>query len=310
MVLSIWMITYNQEKFIRKAIESILMQKTNFDFELVIGEDCSTDATREICLEYKNKFPDKIKLLLPEKNLGMIHNFISTLEACNGKYIALCEGDDYWTDIHKLQTQVEFLETNPEYVLSFHNVFNLNEANQSKDRFIQKKIPSNLNTEYLIENEWTVPTCSMVFRNTNEALPEWFKKIKHSDYTLQLILSNYGLFHYHDAIMGTYRIHSAGISNQFHSERNLGVIKILNFFNTETQFRHKFVIKKRISNLYLEQALIEKHFSKPYKKYLLKSIKYYPNNLFFKLKKILRIIIPHRIKKYLKQGKYKTYIGK
>ena len=116
-LVSVHMITYNHEKYIAQAIESALMQKTNFDYEIVIGEDCSTDKTRKIVDTYAKKYPDKIKLILNEKNIGMIPNFIKTLNMCRGKYIAMLEGDDYWTDPYKLQKQVDFLETNPDYGL-------------------------------------------------------------------------------------------------------------------------------------------------------------------------------------------------
>ena len=118
--VSVFMITYNHEKYIAEALDSILMQKTDFDFDIVIGEDCSTDATRRIVLEYSRKYPDKIKLLLHNVNVGFISNMMYVLEACTGKYVAMCEGDDYWTDPFKLQKQVDFLETNKEYVLATH----------------------------------------------------------------------------------------------------------------------------------------------------------------------------------------------
>ena len=108
--VSVFMITYNHEKYIAEALDSILMQKTDFDFDIVIGEDCSTDATRRIVLEYSRKYPDKIKLLLHNVNVGFISNMMYVLEACTGKYVAMCEGDDYWTDPFKLQKQVDFLE--------------------------------------------------------------------------------------------------------------------------------------------------------------------------------------------------------
>ena len=107
-LVSIASITYNHEKFIAQAIDSFLMQETDFDFEIIIGEDCSTDDTLKIIKEYKAKYPDIIKLITSESNVGMMTNFIRTLEACSGKYIALCEGDDYWTDTLKLQKQVNF----------------------------------------------------------------------------------------------------------------------------------------------------------------------------------------------------------
>lgn len=102
-MVSICMITYNHEPFIREAIEGVLMQQSTFPYELVIGEDYSTDRTRDICIEYQQKHPDKIRLLLNEKNLGVMPNFIQTLNACSSKYIALCEGEDYWTDPLKPQ---------------------------------------------------------------------------------------------------------------------------------------------------------------------------------------------------------------
>ena len=118
--VSVFMITYNHEKYIAEALDSILMQKTDFDFDIVIGEDCSTDATRRIVLEYSRKYPDKIKLLLHNVNVGFISNMMYVLEACTGKYVAMCEGDDYWTDPFKLQKQVDFLEANKEYMLATH----------------------------------------------------------------------------------------------------------------------------------------------------------------------------------------------
>lgn len=125
------MITYNHEKYIVQSIDSVLMQRTNFDYEIVIGEDCSTDKTREIVLEYKAKYTGRIKLLLQEKNVGMMQNFIDTLRACNGKYIALLEGDDYWTDPLKLQKQMDFLEANPEYGMISSDVNLIDENGQA-----------------------------------------------------------------------------------------------------------------------------------------------------------------------------------
>ncbi len=116
-ILSVCMITYNHEAYVFQSIEGILKQKTNFKYELVIGEDCSTDFTRKICEEYAQKYPEIINLLPSEKNLGICHNFIRTLNACTGQYIAICEGDDYWTDSLKIQKQVDFLDTNPDYAI-------------------------------------------------------------------------------------------------------------------------------------------------------------------------------------------------
>ncbi len=115
--LSVVFITYNHEPFIRKALDGVLMQETDFDFKIVVGEDCSTDNTRAILLEYKEKYPEKIKLLFREKNLGCpTLNVYQTAMECRGEYLAFLEGDDYWTDPHKLQKQVDFLESHPDYM--------------------------------------------------------------------------------------------------------------------------------------------------------------------------------------------------
>ena len=103
MKLSVMMITYNHEKFIAQTLESVLAQKVNFDYEIVIGEDCSTDRTREILMDFYRRYPKRIVPLLRDKNIGAMRNMEATLAACKGNYLALLEGDDYWTCPEKLQ---------------------------------------------------------------------------------------------------------------------------------------------------------------------------------------------------------------
>ena len=113
-LVSVRMITYNHKPYIAKAIECVLQQKTDFPFELVIGEDCSTDGTCEIVLEYQKNFPQIIRVITSEKNVGARKNGYRADRACNGKYIAYCEGDDYWHHPDKLQIQVDYMESHPE----------------------------------------------------------------------------------------------------------------------------------------------------------------------------------------------------
>jgi glycosyltransferase involved in cell wall biosynthesis len=115
-------ITYCHEAYIRQALDSIFMQETDFDYEVIVGEDASPDGTRAILLEYKEKYPEKLRLILHDRNLGMNGNAESVLRACRGKYIANCEGDDYWTSKGKLQIQVDFLEAHPEYTGACHDI--------------------------------------------------------------------------------------------------------------------------------------------------------------------------------------------
>ncbi|MDR0604779.1 MAG: glycosyltransferase [Bacteroidales bacterium] len=174
-MLSVCLITYNHEAYIREAIDSVLMQKTNFPIEIVIGEDCSTDNTRNLCIEYKEKFPDIIKLLLPEKNVGARQNFINTINMCKGKYIALCEGDDYWTDPLKLQKQVDFMEANEEYSITCHRYTIINEMKEEKqDDYVATIFEREKNPEGIIFTAqdnfktWFTKTMTVVFRNDQD----------------------------------------------------------------------------------------------------------------------------------------------
>ena len=116
-LVSVHMITYNHETYIAQAIEGVLIQETDFPIELIVGEDCSTDRTRGIVFDYQRKHPDMIRIITSDKNVGAPKNGLRIYKACRGKYIAICEGDDYWTDPYKLQKQVDFLEANPDYGL-------------------------------------------------------------------------------------------------------------------------------------------------------------------------------------------------
>ncbi len=120
-LVSVCTITYNHEKYIVEAIDSFLMQKTNFPFEIVIDDDCSTDDNAKTIRGYADKYPNIIKANLREKNIGMVANGMENLKRARGEYIALCEGDDYWTDPEKLQTQTDEMRKHPNINLCFHS---------------------------------------------------------------------------------------------------------------------------------------------------------------------------------------------
>ena len=130
MKVSVLITTYNQEDFIAQAVGSALMQTVDFPYEIVIGEDASTDQTREIVLRFQQKYPDKLRVLLRDAadaerdraaGLGGKGSFVNCLAACKGQYVALLDGDDYWSSSHKLQKQVDFLDQHPDFAISFHN---------------------------------------------------------------------------------------------------------------------------------------------------------------------------------------------
>jgi len=208
-IISVCVITFNHEKFIKECLDSILSQKVNFAYQIVVGEDCSIDRTRAIMRDYQKKYPDKIKLFLSKKNLGAVENFIRTLNHCHGKYIALCEGDDYWADSYKLQKQVDFLESNPDYVVCYQDAEIINEDGiVINSKYGPKK---DFNREELIKSPM-IPVHSLCFRNV---LKDWPIETRKMVGCHRFIISRLGLYGkgkwLGDSILpGRYRIHSGG----------------------------------------------------------------------------------------------------
>ena len=201
------MITYNQEKFIAEAINGVLMQACDFEVELVIMNDCSPDKTNKIIEYFIKNHPcgSWIKYIKQEKNIGMMPNFIFALQQCKGKYVALCEGDDYWTDPMKLQKQVDFLEANRDYVLCFHQVSILKTNGEIVNDFITK-VPEDYETaEVLARLGNYIHTPSVVFRNVIKEFPFEFEQSPIGDYFLHMMLAEQGKLKYLDEKMGVYR---------------------------------------------------------------------------------------------------------
>ena len=215
--VSVAMITYNHEQFIAEAIEGVLMQKTDFAVELVLGDDCSTDDTTSIIQDYAEKYPGKIKALLRSQNLGPAHspgknNLIAVLKACCGQYIALCEGDDFWTDPLKLHKQVVYLDARPECAMCFHNVMAVYLDRQRASHSVcppdQKEISSL--DDLLIMN--FIPTCSAVYRRgLFGKIPGWFHELPIGDWPLHVLNAQYGDIGYLNEVMAVFRVHAGGI---------------------------------------------------------------------------------------------------
>lgn len=223
-MVSVAMITYNHEKYIRQAIDSILMQEVNFDYEIVIGEDNSPDNTRAILLQYKEKYPNKIKLLLRDENMGPTKNLYDVFINCSGKYIAVLEGDDYWTDPKKLKIQVKFLEKNDDYIASGHFVSVIN--NNSEKIGV---LPSNskILESYNIEQIYQIKKYSvnlhlqsLLFRNIFFNRKEIYFNILTSsnyimDWAILFLLSYKGKINIKKRIMGVYRFITKDNSTSF-----------------------------------------------------------------------------------------------
>ena len=262
-LLSILCITYNHDKFIGEAIDSWLEQKIDFKIEIIIGDDCSTDNT---VLEIKKylKSNNHIKLIERTKNIGFMNNFIDTYKQCNGKYIAICEGDDYWSDKNKLQMQVDFLENNKDYVLTHTNVFTLNNENK-----LSQLKPDNYCSKNNIYNKNEISTLTAVFRNFNIDFSEKWSQFMMADWPLWISLSEKGRFKYFGDKTGVYRINPTGIwqngwKDKVGSDRLLNEVAILNYF-LKKGTNNKKVVQNAIINKLIKVA----NFSNKSKSYKL-----------------------------------------
>lgn len=213
--VSVCVITYKHEKYIKQTLEGVLKQKGDFILEVIIGEDASPDATREICEKYQSESPDVIKLMPKEKNLGMNLNFSRCIKACTGKYIALCEGDDYWIDDSKIQKQIDLLESNSHFLLCAHNVDIIEEKSsysaigKPKKAFCEFK-------DFAINGCSGVYTCSMFFRNISQIVDvynqDWVLELDGQDHLILLLSTiNGNKIYVSSDVMGTYRKHEGGI---------------------------------------------------------------------------------------------------
>ena len=206
-LVSVVIITYNHEEFIKQTLDSILSQKTDFDFEVVVGEDKSPDNTLEVCKTYG----DKINLIYGEENIGMIPNFIRTLKAANGKYFAVCEGDDYWIDPLKLQKQVGFLEANPDYVICWtdYNILNDNGEITTTD-FGYTKDVIDIDYNNLFRPYSTYTLTSMFKREAFDL--ELYQTLKYyKDNSLYVLLLREGKGVFLNFVSSVYRVHEGGI---------------------------------------------------------------------------------------------------
>jgi len=250
--VTVFMVTYNHEQFIAQAIESVVMQKTSFLYELVIAEDCSTDRTKEIILEYYAKYPEIIRPIFNETNIGMNNNFAKITSECSGEYIAILDGDDYFIDPNKLQKQVEFLDHNLDCVMCWHEIKVFSEYGLFES-YVTHNNSRNKQTfpiENLILSRY-VPTVSIMFRNNVvRSMPDWSFKLPMCDYPLFLNLAHHGNIGYVEGAMAARRYHIGGVWSMkalMYKRRNLKkYIEVYLQFNKDTNYYYDKYIQYAI----------------------------------------------------------------
>lgn len=258
MKVSVSIVTYNHAKFVRQTLDSVLSQQTNFDFEVIVGDDLSKDNTREILLEYQARYPDKIRLLLHPTNMGNngMHNALSTFEAARGEYIAQMDGDDYWISPHKLQKQVEMLDGHPEYSACFTNARIVYEdEHYDPVLLVTDKKPAYTVDDLIGEDEiFFMATSSIMFRkNAIPKYPEWYYQSQSGDIPRNILLAKVGPIGYIDEIMSVYRKNRAGASyadNVFDKKFLDNRILMYSNINRELDYKYDKLLRKNIARYY------------------------------------------------------------
>lgn len=213
MKVSAVIITYNHEKSLATAVESALVQTADFDFEVVVAEDCSTDGTRGIAQDFERRHPDKVRAICRDKNLGATANIIEAVSACRGEYVALLEGDDRWTDQRKLQRQANFLDAHADCSLCCHAVnYVHDDGSQPPHRFPEGGKTKTLSSLEDILVGANFHTCSYMFRRSLLLTPpDWLRTLWIGDWPILMLLAEQGCVGYIDEVMSEYRIHPGGV---------------------------------------------------------------------------------------------------
>ena len=215
-ILTVCIRTHNQEQFIAQALDSVLMQITGFEFEIIISDDASSDGTVEILKEYQDAYPDKVRLLLNETNMGGPENLKRVIEASNAKYVTCLDGDDFYTDDYKLQKQVEILEAHPEYAACFHNTWYADSKGRLCGLFNRPDFHAIHDAREFIRERWFVPIHSAVLRREYIEFPEWYNTVMNDDYVVHLSVAKHGPYFYMPDVMVAYRHHSNNTSRAYH----------------------------------------------------------------------------------------------
>ena len=256
-MVSVYMLTYNHIDFIEKAIQGVVNQRVNFIYELIISDDCSTDGTSDVVRKYAEKYPEIIVAIIRDQNVGLSQNYRETINALRGKYVAICEGDDWWIDENKLQMQADFLENNLDYVM-VHTEYEANVNGEYIARYNHEKFKisefeqGKKLAEEIFYFEIHPKTCTVCFRKVI------FDKIRNDcslvfdnagmvslDYPLWIEMAMHGKVKYVDKVTTHYNHHTGSISNFNNYDRRINLEK--NFLDLSYYYYKKYGLEIRKS---------------------------------------------------------------
>ena len=277
MKVSVVVVTYNHEPFIDQALASVMSQETDFDFEVVVSEDDSTDATRRIVERWQERHPTRIRTILSERNLRTNEVVARAFRAAAGTYIAMLDGDDHWTSSTKLQTQAAFLDDNPDCALCFHNAAIIDDAGNPIEG--KRWTRDDQKSRSGLEDIWfgnPIATCSVMFRKSAlPEVPDWYAnsgiggleerdlpapkgcngEFFFTDWPLYILCAEHGEIGYIPQVMGAYRLHSGGLYSPLSSVQKLeSTARFYKLMNERTGFRHDAIARRAYRRFFLDWA--------------------------------------------------------
>jgi glycosyltransferase involved in cell wall biosynthesis len=258
-LVSVSVTTYNHAPYITQAVESVLAQEVDFPVEIIIGDDCSTDGTREILRDLQLRHPGRIRLVLPERNLGDggLPMFMRTLEGVRGRYVAMLDGDDYWTAPGKLRTQVSYLEEHPDCSMCFHEVLEVTDDGSRPPRLRNPEpLPERLTLRDALGSCFVGACAPMFRREILDPLPAWYAQMPFGDWPLYIIAAERGYLGYIPQPMGVYRLHGdgawAGLDRRVQLER---LVEFYRRLDAATEHRHAAGVRPALARCYYKLAL-------------------------------------------------------
>lgn len=261
--VSISCMAYNEEKYIAKCLESLVTQKTNFKYEIIVHDDASTDNTANIIREFEKKYPDKIVAIYEEENQYSKH--VSTIKTIllpriRGKYIAFCEGDDYWCDENKLQKQFDYMEQHPECSMCVHNTIIHDLSGKNPDKKFNNYQEIHKMTGKEVFFGWNVHTTSYFEKAEYLQQPKLNKRYWFGDYIRLTMAYYYGDVVVFPDVMSVYNAHNKiGLTNTIamQKDRRLQRIDYLKEYNEITNHKFDEIVKLRINDIDFNEMLIE-----------------------------------------------------
>jgi glycosyltransferase involved in cell wall biosynthesis len=252
MKVSVCIVTYNHESYIRETLDSVLMQDFDHPYEIVVGDDASIDRTPEILQEYADRYPDRFKLILHEKNLGPRGNVQSVRKQLTGEYIAVLDGDDFWTNAQKLQKQISFLDENPSFSASaglYRSVVEKKEHLHGPP--VSPDQPEVIDMERFLDGVW-IGASSFVYRfSMVPEIPNWIWKLKCGDKGLQFLCVEQGPIRFFNEEFQAYRIHGGGMYSGIQAQKRLGwMIEYLKAFDQHLDGAYSDILHPRIAGKY------------------------------------------------------------